>query len=69
VTRPLTHRQLEVLSLLADGADIAEIAERLRVSPTTVRSHVAAILRKLKSKNRTQAVARAVVMGLIEVET
>jgi DNA-binding NarL/FixJ family response regulator len=67
--RLLTQRQLEVLSLLADGADTAEISERLRISPTTARSHVAAILGKLKAKNRTQAVVRAIAMGLIRVET
>jgi DNA-binding NarL/FixJ family response regulator len=69
MSKLLTPRQLEVLSLLADGADTAEISERLHVSPTTARSHVATILRKLKARNRTQAVARAVAMGVIEVQT
>jgi DNA-binding NarL/FixJ family response regulator len=64
----LTRRELEVLSLLADGADTDEISERLVISPTTARSHVAAILQKLNAKNRTQAVVRAIALGLLDVE-
>ena len=66
--RLLTHRELEVLSLLAEGADTPEIAERLVISRATASSHVAAIRQKLKAKNRTQAVVRAIAMGLITGE-
>jgi DNA-binding CsgD family transcriptional regulator len=54
----LTPREAEVLSLMADGASNAAIAERLVVSETTVKSHVRHILRKLGAANRTEAVGR-----------
>ena len=55
----LTHRQRQVLELLADGRSDAEIAAALHISPKTVGHHVAAILAKLGVENRTHAVARA----------
>jgi DNA-binding NarL/FixJ family response regulator len=55
-TADLTDREWEVLHLLRDGATTAEIASRLFVSQATVRSHVAAVLRKLKVKDRREAI-------------
>jgi DNA-binding NarL/FixJ family response regulator len=52
----LTEREWEVLHLLRDGATTAEIAGRLFVSQATVRSHVAAVLRKLKVADRKAAI-------------
>jgi DNA-binding NarL/FixJ family response regulator len=52
----LTEREWEVLELLRDGLSTAEIAERIYVSAATVRSHVAAILRKLRVPDRAAAV-------------
>ena len=52
----LTERGWEVLELLHDGLKTAEIAERLFISQATVRSHVAAILRKLHVPDRAAAV-------------
>jgi DNA-binding CsgD family transcriptional regulator/tetratricopeptide (TPR) repeat protein len=60
----LTVRELEVLALLAEGLRNAEIAERLVVSRRTVDHHVSAILRKLDSKTRGEAVAAAIRLGL-----
>ena len=54
----LTRRELEVLELMADGQTNGVIATRLVISPTTVKSHVKAILRKLQAANRAEAVAR-----------
>jgi DNA-binding NarL/FixJ family response regulator len=51
----LSRRELEVLAMMAAGASNAEIAERLVISESTVKSHVKNILRKLRASNRTQA--------------
>jgi DNA-binding NarL/FixJ family response regulator len=60
----LTGRQLEVLSLLADGRTNAEIADELVVSLRTAEHHVAAVLRKLGARDRRQAARRAAVLGI-----
>jgi DNA-binding NarL/FixJ family response regulator len=52
----LTSREWEVLELMRDGLSTAEIAERLFVSPVTVRSHIAAVVRKLRVPDRDAAV-------------
>ncbi len=55
-TARLTGREWDVLELMRKGASTAEISERLFVSPTTVRSHVSAILRKLGVETREAAI-------------
>jgi DNA-binding NarL/FixJ family response regulator len=52
----LTDREREVLAMMRDGLTTAEIARRLFVAPVTVRTHIAAILRKLRVPNRRAAV-------------
>jgi two-component system nitrate/nitrite response regulator NarL len=52
----LTSREWQVLDLLRQGLTTSEIARRLFVSPATVRSHVAAVLRKLRVPDRDSAV-------------
>ena len=61
----LTERQLEILALLVDGLTNNEIAERLILSPYTVRNHVSEILSKLGAGTRTEAAALAVRRGLV----
>jgi two-component system nitrate/nitrite response regulator NarL len=55
----LTKRELQVLGLLANGLDQAEIAEQLFISPTTVATHIQRVLTKLGAHSRAQAVALA----------
>src|SRR5829696_4961890 len=55
---PLTRREREVLSLLAEGFSNREIAARLFIAPSTVKWYVHTILRKLEVDSRTKAVAR-----------
>jgi DNA-binding NarL/FixJ family response regulator len=54
--RRLTRREWEVLRLLRDGADTAEIADRLLLSPVTVRRHVSMMLAKLGVSSRAEAI-------------
>jgi DNA-binding NarL/FixJ family response regulator len=61
----ITPRELEVLELLAEGLTNAQIAERLKVSPRTVKTHVQNLLSKLDTRDRTGAVARAFRLGII----
>lgn len=60
----LTDREREILRLLAEGKDNAEIGEQLYISPNTVKNHVSAILAKLHVHNRIQAAVYAVRRGL-----
>ncbi|MGD8474532.1 MAG: response regulator transcription factor [Anaerolineae bacterium] len=61
----LTARQLEILALLVGGLTNNEIAERLVLSPYTVRNHVSEILSKLDTSTRTEAAALAMRLGLV----
>jgi two-component system, NarL family, response regulator YdfI len=62
---PLTAREIDVLSLLAEGAGNKEIAARLHISEHTVKFHVSSILGKLGAATRTEAVTRGYKEGLI----
>ena len=62
---PLTSREREVLALLAEGAGNKDIAARLRISESTAKFHVSAILGKMGATTRTEAVTRGYRLGLI----
>ena len=62
--KDLTHRELEILRLIADGLSNAVIAERLFLSEKTVKTHVSNILNKLQLADRTQAAVFAWKQGM-----
>ena len=61
----LSERELEVLRLIANGKDNAEIARELFISPKTVKNHISSILRKLQMGNRIEAALYAVKSGIV----
>ncbi len=61
----LSEREMEVLALIAEGLANKEIAQRLEVSPNTVKTHVARVLSKLGASRRTEALKRARELGLL----
>jgi DNA-binding NarL/FixJ family response regulator len=63
----LTHRELEVLKLAADGLTNKAIADRLFISAKTARNHVTSCLCKLGARDRTEAVTIALRRGLIRL--
>jgi len=64
----LTARELEILRLIADGLSNGEIAGKLYISETTVKTHVTHILQKLDLRDRVQAVVLAYQTGLFETD-
>lgn len=61
----LSKRELEVLALLVEGLSNREIAQRLAISPATVKHHVSACMSKLGAANRAQAAALATELQLV----
>ena len=61
----LTEREREVLALVARGLSNAELAETLRVSLPTAKTHVSRILTKLRARDRTQLVILAYESGIV----
>ena len=61
----LTPKELEVLGAVADGLSNQEVADRLYVSLSTIKTHLQSIYGKLDVKRRTQAIERARRLGLI----
>jgi DNA-binding NarL/FixJ family response regulator len=63
----LTDREVEILTLLANGMGNKQIAYGLKISEKTVRNHVSNMYQKLGIYDRTQAVLYAVRKGLVEI--
>lgn len=64
-TLRISARELEVLELLAAGRSNKEIANRLEVSPNTIKTHIAKLFEKLEVSRRTEAILRARELGMI----
>jgi LuxR family maltose regulon positive regulatory protein len=66
LVEPLSRRELEVLRIIALGKTNKEIAQQLVIAPGTVKAHTASIYRKLNAANRTEAVARARQLDILD---
>ena len=61
----LSKREVEILTMIADGKQNADIAKALVISPYTVRNHISNVLHKLQVENRTQAASYAARHGIV----
>ena len=62
---PLTVKEIKILRLLAAGTATKEIAEELQISMSTLRNHISHINQKLHTRNRTEAVMKALKRGIV----
>lgn len=67
ILEQLTERELEILSLIAQGLNNKEICERLFLGEGTVRNYVSNVLSKLHANDRTQALVTAVRHGIVQI--
>lgn len=67
-TEMLSRREVEIVQLLVDGLDISTISARLYISTKTVKHHLSSTYAKLQSSNRTEAVVRALRLGLVHLD-
>lgn len=68
VVAPLTQRETQILTYIADGNTNKNIARILQISEQTIKNHVSAILRKLNANDRAHAVVLAIRRGLIKID-
>lgn len=62
----LTSKELEVLRLAQSGMKVEDIAKKLGISHGSARNHLSAIYAKLKVNNRTEAIHKAIRLGLLD---
>jgi DNA-binding NarL/FixJ family response regulator len=65
---PLTTREVEIVTLVVDGLTNPEIGRRLHISSRTVQSHVAAAMRKVEARSRTQLAVTALRAGVVPLD-
>jgi ATP/maltotriose-dependent transcriptional regulator MalT len=65
LVEPLTHRELDILDLMAQRLQNKEIADKLFISTETVKSHLNNIYQKLNVSNRRDAVEKAKALGIL----
>jgi DNA-binding NarL/FixJ family response regulator len=63
--KPLNGREGDVLRLMADGLTNEEIGKHLYLTENTIKTHVSALLTKLRAANRVEAVMRGIELGLV----
>ena len=68
VVAPLTQRERQILTYVADGNTNKQIAHILKISEQTIKNHVSAILRKLNANDRAHAVVLAIKSGWITID-
>ena len=64
----ITHRELEVISLLAMGYENSEIAETLGIKYQSVKNHLHHIMKKMGASNNTQALLKAIDLGMVRLD-
>lgn len=64
----LTEREKEILKLLVQGLSNRDVAEKLFISEKTVKNHISNIFRKLEVTDRTQAVVKALKLGMVKLD-
>ncbi|MOA55791.1 putative transcriptional regulatory protein NarL [compost metagenome] len=62
---PLSERETQILQCISIGQSNKEVARQLGISPSTVRTHVESVFRKLQCTTRAAATLKALTMGLI----
>lgn len=62
-----TKIELKILNLIAQGLMLESIASELKISKYTTKAHIELIYKKLKVKNRVQAVVKAITQDIIQV--
>jgi two-component system response regulator DegU len=68
ITAPLTSREKQILTYIAEGNSNKQIAQILEISEQTIKNHVSSILRKLNANDRAHAVVLAIRRGVISAE-
>ena len=63
----LTRREMEIISLIADGLSSKEIAKQLSISMKTVETHRARIIKKLNVRNVAELIKKVISLGIIKI--